>query len=184
MTNDTHCYIYISGHCNQMSSFTLMHPSAMYWNNLYLPVGVFLFQTSGPENRVNTKDFKDADWLFPETTKNFTKLPLQYRVIKSFIIIGQKNFEDIIKAYRLIYSKWCNRLLINVAICINWYKHDIPIFKNNIQTCNHPTSIEIINISPTGLLCSVPSKLWPASDPVQPRGGGAEVQRPLLRLLQ
>lgn len=144
----------------------------------------FLFQTSGPENRVNTKDFKDADWLFPETTKNFTKLPLQYRVIKSFIIIGQKNFEDIIKAYRLIYSKWCNRLLINVAICINWYKHDIPIFKNNIQTCNHPTSIEIINISPTGLLCSVPSKLWPASDPVQPRGGGAEVQRPLLRLLQ
>lgn len=78
---------------------------------------------------MNTKDFKDADWLFPETTKNFTKLPLQYRVIKSFIIKGQKHFEDIIKAYRLIYSNWCNRLLINVALCINWYKHDIPIFK-------------------------------------------------------
>ncbi|XP_052772365.1 cilia- and flagella-associated protein 206-like isoform X2 [Mya arenaria] len=36
-------------------------------------------ETSGNENRVNPNDFRDLDWLFPETTKNFNKLPLQYR---------------------------------------------------------------------------------------------------------
>ncbi|KAL4231678.1 hypothetical protein ACF0H5_009257 [Mactra antiquata] len=36
-------------------------------------------ETSNPECRVNPKDFRELDWLFPETTKNFNKLPLQYR---------------------------------------------------------------------------------------------------------
>lgn len=36
-------------------------------------------ETSGPEHRINAKDYRDLDWLFPETTKNFNKLPLQYR---------------------------------------------------------------------------------------------------------
>ncbi|KAH3708597.1 cilia- and flagella-associated protein 206-like [Dreissena polymorpha] len=36
-------------------------------------------ETSGHESRVNPNDFRDLDWLFPETTKNFNKLPLQYR---------------------------------------------------------------------------------------------------------
>ena len=40
------------------------------------------FQTSGLESRIDTKkeDLRKMDWLFPETTKNFNKLPLQYRV--------------------------------------------------------------------------------------------------------
>ena len=39
-------------------------------------------QTAVPEQRVNIKDFQveNRDWLFPETTKNFSKLPLQYKV--------------------------------------------------------------------------------------------------------
>lgn len=36
-------------------------------------------ETSGPEHRIIGKDFRDLDWLFPETTKNFNKLPLQYK---------------------------------------------------------------------------------------------------------
>lgn len=36
-------------------------------------------ETSGAEFRVNPKDFRELDWLFPETTKNFNKLPLQYK---------------------------------------------------------------------------------------------------------
>ena len=43
-------------------------------------------QTSGPENRVDPKKFENTDWLFPETTKNFNKLPLQYRVSMSHIL--------------------------------------------------------------------------------------------------
>nr|KAG5708354.1 hypothetical protein BaRGS_034385 [Batillaria attramentaria] len=37
--------------------------------------------TSGPEHRVNPQDYQaeNRDWLFPETTKNFAKLPLQYK---------------------------------------------------------------------------------------------------------
>lgn len=50
-------------------------------------------ETSGPENRVNTKDFKDADWLFPETTKNFTKLPLQYR---GYCALSLANFDRLL----------------------------------------------------------------------------------------
>lgn len=82
----------------QFNVFYCMHLQRI--EIIYIHLWVFFFQTSGPENRVNTKDFKDADWLFPETTKNFTKLPLQYRVIKFFItsIIGQKHLGDTIKA--------------------------------------------------------------------------------------
>ena len=29
--------------------------------------------------KINPSDFKDLDWLFPDTTKHFNKLPLQYR---------------------------------------------------------------------------------------------------------
>jgi len=38
-------------------------------------------QTSGSDNRVDAKkeEVKRLDWLFPETTKNFHRLPLQYR---------------------------------------------------------------------------------------------------------
>ncbi|XP_064603017.1 cilia- and flagella-associated protein 206-like [Liolophura sinensis] len=36
-------------------------------------------ESGGEENRVNPKDFPEQDWLFPESTKNFHKLPLQYR---------------------------------------------------------------------------------------------------------
>ncbi|XP_067658072.1 cilia- and flagella-associated protein 206-like [Haliotis asinina] len=38
-------------------------------------------QTSTDEQRINPKDYQveSYDWLFPETTKNFNKLPLQYR---------------------------------------------------------------------------------------------------------
>ncbi|XP_064630371.1 cilia- and flagella-associated protein 206-like [Lineus longissimus] len=35
--------------------------------------------TSGEEHRVDPKDFKKMEWLFPETTKNFNRLPLQYK---------------------------------------------------------------------------------------------------------
>ncbi|XP_070540608.1 cilia- and flagella-associated protein 206-like [Ptychodera flava] len=35
--------------------------------------------TTGPDHQVNPSDFKHLDWLFPETTKNFERLPLQYR---------------------------------------------------------------------------------------------------------
>lgn len=37
--------------------------------------------TSVPEQRVNPKDYQveNRDWLFQETTKNFSKLPLQYK---------------------------------------------------------------------------------------------------------
>ncbi|OWF55043.1 cilia- and flagella-associated protein 206-like [Mizuhopecten yessoensis] len=38
-----------------------------------------LQETSGPENRINPKELKDFDWLYQETTKNFNKLPIQYR---------------------------------------------------------------------------------------------------------
>lgn len=39
-------------------------------------------QTRGPEHRViPPKELRiTMEWLFPETTKNFTRLPLQYRV--------------------------------------------------------------------------------------------------------
>lgn len=30
-------------------------------------------------DKINPSDFKDLDWLFPDTTKHFNKLPLQYR---------------------------------------------------------------------------------------------------------
>ncbi|XP_072032769.1 cilia- and flagella-associated protein 206-like [Amphiura filiformis] len=38
-------------------------------------------ETTGEEHKVNPDDFKKlpVDWLFPETTKNFERLPLQYR---------------------------------------------------------------------------------------------------------
>lgn len=36
-------------------------------------------ETSGADNRINPNDFRDLDWLFADTTKNFSKLPLQYR---------------------------------------------------------------------------------------------------------
>ncbi|KAL3864488.1 hypothetical protein ACJMK2_006167, partial [Sinanodonta woodiana] len=36
-------------------------------------------ETSGVENRIHPREFRDLDWLFPETTKNFHKLPLQYK---------------------------------------------------------------------------------------------------------
>ncbi|XP_043925172.1 cilia- and flagella-associated protein 206 isoform X2 [Protopterus annectens] len=36
--------------------------------------------------RVNIADFKKQDWLFPETTANFDKLPLQYRGFCGFTI--------------------------------------------------------------------------------------------------
>jgi len=43
---------------------------------------VFL-QTRGPEHcAVARKDMRiTMEWLFPETTKNFDRLPLQYRVL-------------------------------------------------------------------------------------------------------
>ena len=42
-------------------------------------------ETSGAEDCVDPKHYrllplKDLDWLFPDTTKNFNKLPLQYHV--------------------------------------------------------------------------------------------------------
>ncbi|KAL5021112.1 hypothetical protein ScPMuIL_000267 [Solemya velum] len=36
-------------------------------------------EMSDPDQRVDPSDFRDFDWLFPETTKNFSKLPLQYK---------------------------------------------------------------------------------------------------------
>ncbi|KAJ8026094.1 hypothetical protein HOLleu_33834 [Holothuria leucospilota] len=36
-------------------------------------------ETTGSEHRIDPKDFRDVDWLFPESTKNFERLPLQYR---------------------------------------------------------------------------------------------------------
>lgn len=36
-------------------------------------------ETTGAEHRINPKELHEFDWLFPETTKNFNKLPLQYR---------------------------------------------------------------------------------------------------------
>lgn len=38
-------------------------------------------QTKGQDHRIDTnrEEFRKMDWLFPETTKNFLKLPLQYR---------------------------------------------------------------------------------------------------------
>lgn len=38
-----------------------------------------ILETSGADNRINPNDFRDLDWLFADTTKNFSKLPLQYR---------------------------------------------------------------------------------------------------------
>lgn len=40
-----------------------------------------LTETMGPENRIDIRkiDYQKQDWLFPETTKNFNKLFLQYR---------------------------------------------------------------------------------------------------------
>lgn len=40
-----------------------------------------LAETSGDDSRVNTntEETRKQDWLFPETTKNFERLPLQYR---------------------------------------------------------------------------------------------------------
>lgn len=39
----------------------------------------FFVQTAGQFNRVNAKEFPGTEWLYPETTKNFDRLPLQYR---------------------------------------------------------------------------------------------------------
>lgn len=36
-------------------------------------------QTSGPEHRVDPDKHRKAEFLFPETTKNFDKLPLEFR---------------------------------------------------------------------------------------------------------
>ncbi|XP_022091777.1 cilia- and flagella-associated protein 206-like [Acanthaster planci] len=36
-------------------------------------------ETTAEEHRVKPSDFKHVEWLFPETTKNFERLPLQYR---------------------------------------------------------------------------------------------------------
>ncbi|XP_067935310.1 cilia- and flagella-associated protein 206-like isoform X2 [Watersipora subatra] len=36
-------------------------------------------ETSGPNDRVRPKELVNAEWLFPEMTKNFDRLPLQYR---------------------------------------------------------------------------------------------------------
>lgn len=44
---------------------------------------VFIFQTKA--DKINPSDFKDLDWLFPDTTKHFNKLPLQYRVSLQFL---------------------------------------------------------------------------------------------------
>ncbi|XP_076103462.1 cilia- and flagella-associated protein 206-like isoform X2 [Mytilus galloprovincialis] len=35
--------------------------------------------TRSKGEKINPSDFKDLDWLFPDTTKHFNKLPLQYR---------------------------------------------------------------------------------------------------------
>lgn len=45
-----------------------------------------ILQTS--EQRINPDhiDLKKTEWLFPETTKNFSKLPLQYRVSEDLIL--------------------------------------------------------------------------------------------------
>jgi len=42
-------------------------------------VSMLLLQTSAPPCRINPKEFPQSEWLFPETTKNFDRLPLQYR---------------------------------------------------------------------------------------------------------
>ncbi|XP_060076916.1 cilia- and flagella-associated protein 206-like [Ylistrum balloti] len=52
-----------------------------------------LQETSGPENRINPKELKDFDWLYPETTKNFNKLPIQYR---SFCAWALGNFDRLL----------------------------------------------------------------------------------------
>ncbi|XP_013397751.1 cilia- and flagella-associated protein 206 [Lingula anatina] len=48
-----------------------------------------LQETGGKENRVNVNDInvKHLDWLFPETTKNFQRLPLQYRGYCGYAIV-------------------------------------------------------------------------------------------------
>ncbi|PAA67666.1 hypothetical protein BOX15_Mlig012917g1, partial [Macrostomum lignano] len=35
--------------------------------------------SSDPAERVNPADFRDREWLFPETTKNYSRLPVMYR---------------------------------------------------------------------------------------------------------
>ncbi|XP_069140239.1 cilia- and flagella-associated protein 206-like [Argopecten irradians] len=52
-----------------------------------------MHETSGPENRINPKELKDFDWLYPETTKNFNKLPIQYR---SFCAWALGNFDRLL----------------------------------------------------------------------------------------
>ncbi|XP_033756779.1 cilia- and flagella-associated protein 206-like [Pecten maximus] len=52
-----------------------------------------LQETSGPDNRINPKELKDFDWLYPETTKNFNKLPIQYR---SFCAWALGNFDRLL----------------------------------------------------------------------------------------
>ena len=48
-----------------------------------------LSQTSGGDNRVSLKkeEVNKHEWLFPETTKNFNKLPLQYKVIRVLLFV-------------------------------------------------------------------------------------------------
>lgn len=54
-------------------------------------------QTSGTEERIDTKkeDMKKLDWLFPETTKNFDKLPLQYRVCVEHFSVSLLRIKEI-----------------------------------------------------------------------------------------
>lgn len=55
-----------------------------------------VFQTSGADFRVNPKDFRELDWLFPETTKNFNKLPLQYKVSELWFIENDRLYPRVL----------------------------------------------------------------------------------------
>jgi hypothetical protein len=85
-----------------------------------------VFQTSGEENQVDPNEFKKLEWLFPDTTKNFNRLPLQYKVrltklftfgcLDSFIFSGYfvdpikrtiQDFMEVISSAHILLKSRC-----------------------------------------------------------------------------
>ncbi|KAK2151646.1 hypothetical protein LSH36_356g06008 [Paralvinella palmiformis] len=74
-------------------------------------------ETSGGDNRVSLKkeEVNKHEWLFPETTKNFNKLPLQYKgycgwaLVTSDRLLLPANPDIGVLKYREFYYAFCNK---------------------------------------------------------------------------
>ena len=64
----------------------------------------------------NKDDYRKQDWLFPDTTKNFNKLPLQYRVCwlqcSPSFVIRFISTECVFRRYVHVFQGYCGWALV------------------------------------------------------------------------